>query len=63
MKGGVGKFTTAYNLAEEIPISERPGRELLLKKALAPVQKQYDWVLIDCPPNVGVVFINLSQCI
>jgi chromosome partitioning protein len=43
---------------EEIPISGRPGRELLLKKALAPVVKQYDFILIDCPPNVGVFAVN-----
>ena len=43
---------------EEIPISGRPGRELLLKKALAAVVKQYDFILIDCPPNVGVFAVN-----
>ncbi|MBD1835273.1 ParA family protein [Cyanobacteria bacterium FACHB-472] len=43
---------------EEIPISGRPGRELLLKKALAPVVNQYDFILIDCPPNVGVFAVN-----
>ena len=43
---------------EEIPISGRPGRELLLKKAIAPVLDKYDFVLIDCPPNVGVFAIN-----
>ena len=43
---------------EEIPISGRPGRELLLRKALAPVANQYDFILIDCPPNVGVFAIN-----
>ena len=43
---------------EEIPISGRPGRELLLKKALVPFENQYDFVVIDCPPNVGVFSIN-----
>lgn len=43
---------------EEIPISGKPGRELLLKKALAPSAASYDWVLIDCPPNIGVFSIN-----
>ncbi|MGB3207620.1 MAG: ParA family protein [Crinalium sp.] len=48
---------------EEIPISGRPGRELLLKKALVPVIDKYDWVLVDCPPNVGVFSINaLMAC-
>jgi chromosome partitioning protein len=43
---------------EEIAISSLPGRENLLKRALAPVEDQYDFVLIDCPPNIGVFSIN-----
>lgn len=43
---------------EEIPISGLPGRELLLRKAIAPVAENYDFVLIDCPPNVGVFAVN-----
>jgi chromosome partitioning protein len=43
---------------EEIPISGSPGRELLLRKAIASVEKQYDFILIDCPPNIGVFAVN-----
>ncbi|MEL7039658.1 MAG: ParA family protein [Cyanobacteria bacterium J06592_8] len=43
---------------EEIPISGVPGREVLLRKAIATVDSEYDWILIDCPPNVGVFAIN-----
>lgn len=43
---------------EEIPISGLPGRELLLRKAIAPVANAYDFILIDCPPNVGVFAVN-----
>lgn len=43
---------------EEIPISGIPGREVLLRKAIATVDAEYDWILIDCPPNVGVFAIN-----
>lgn len=43
---------------EEIPISGMPGREVLLKKGLAPVVSRYDFILIDCPPNVGVFAVN-----
>jgi chromosome partitioning protein len=46
-------------LAEsEIPISGMPGRELLLRKAIAPLLANYDFILIDCPPNIGVFSIN-----
>lgn len=43
---------------EEIPISGLPGRELLLRKAIAPLTDQYDFILIDCPPNIGVFSVN-----
>ena len=43
---------------EEIPISGLPGRELLLRKALSEISSRYDFVLIDCPPNIGVFSIN-----
>lgn len=43
---------------EEIPISGLPGRELLLRKTLAPIEQEYDWIVSDCPPNVGVFTVN-----
>ncbi len=43
---------------EEIPISGLPGRELLLRKAIALISERYDYILIDCPPNIGVFSIN-----
>jgi chromosome partitioning protein len=43
---------------EEIPISGLPGREILLRKAISTVDSKYDWIIFDCPPNVGVFAIN-----
>lgn len=33
----------------------RPKREELLKRGLAPIKDQYDIILIDCPPSLGVL--------
>lgn len=58
-ESGVSVLPSNILLAEEeIPISGLPGRELLLRKALLPLLSDYDIILIDCPPNIGVFSIN-----
>lgn len=34
------------------------GRETVLKEALDPLRGDYDWILIDAPPSLGVLTIN-----
>ncbi len=43
---------------EEIPISGLPGREGLLRRSIVPIIDKYDFIIIDCPPNVGVFAVN-----
>ncbi len=46
-------------LAEvELMLGGRMGRELALKKALREVKSDYDVVLIDCPPSLGLLTVN-----
>ncbi|NMO01921.1 ParA family protein [Gordonia sp. TBRC 11910] len=36
----------------------RPGREYALKRALAEVAEDFDVILLDCPPSLGVLTLN-----
>ena len=44
--------------AAEIELSSEPGREYLLKDILSSIQKNFDYILIDCPPSLGLLTIN-----
>lgn len=42
----------------EIELVPTISREQRLKKSLGMVKKQYDYILIDCPPSLGILTIN-----
>jgi chromosome partitioning protein len=47
------------SLAEaEITLAGRIGRELTLRKAIEEVRNDYDVVVIDCPPALGLLTVN-----
>ncbi len=58
----VGDFTllpTNIDLAgAEMHLLTRTGREHTLARALAPVAEQFDTILIDCAPTLGVLTVN-----
>lgn len=42
----------------EVELSSIPGREFVLREALAVARHKYDAILIDCPPNIGILTVN-----
>ncbi|GAC1333112.1 MAG: ParA family protein [Candidatus Dormibacteria bacterium] len=42
----------------EVALGRRQRREYRLREALEPVRNSYDYVVMDCPPNLGLLTVN-----
>lgn len=42
----------------ELELIDHPEREVLMKKALRPTKKDYDFIIIDCSPSLGLITLN-----
>ena len=45
-------------VAAEIELVDRDKREYMLKKALEEVKSEYDYIIIDCAPSLGLITVN-----
>ena len=42
----------------EIELVDKDNREYFLKEALKDIKKQYDFIIIDCAPSLGLITLN-----
>ncbi|HZJ48986.1 MAG TPA: AAA family ATPase [Acidimicrobiia bacterium] len=56
---GADLLPSTIDLAgSEVHLLTKTGREHVLAKALKPLRSEYDLILIDCPPSLGLLTIN-----
>ena len=59
IKEGLDLVPSTLDLSgAEIELSGEAGREYILKELLEPLESDYDYILIDSPPSLGLLTIN-----
>ena len=55
--------TSIIDLAPmEMELLSRASREKILDRALKPIREDYDFILVDCPPQLSILTINALSC-
>jgi chromosome partitioning protein len=43
----------------ELQLVDRPSREAILRNVLEEIQASYDYIVVDCPPSLGLLTLNV----
>jgi chromosome partitioning protein len=55
--------TSIIDLAQiEMEMMTSASREKILDRALSSIKKEYDYIIIDCPPQLSILTINALSC-
>ncbi|MEM6319263.1 MAG: ParA family protein [Bacteroidota bacterium] len=59
VKDGLDVVTSTLDLSgAEMELINEAGREYILRELLEVVEEDYDYVIIDCPPSLGLLTLN-----
>jgi chromosome partitioning protein len=47
----------------ELQLVERPFRESALRRVLEPLEHEYDYIVVDCPPSLGLLTLNVLAAV
>lgn len=62
-KVGLDVITSCLDLSSaEMELINEAGREYILRELFEPLHKEYDYILIDCPPSLGLLTLNALTC-
>lgn len=56
---GLDVLTGSMELSSaDLALADLTGREVVLRAALAPIRREYDVMMLDCPPSLGLLTVN-----
>ena len=63
VKEGLDIVVSTLDLSgAEMELINEAGREFILRELFDPVRSTYDYILIDCPPSLGLLTLNALTC-
>lgn len=63
VKEGLDVITSSLDLSgAEMELINEAGREYILRELFEPVIEEYDYIIIDCPPSLGLLTLNALTC-